>query len=742
MKNETNKNSLSEELIEVIKNTKENKDGSFKKLYDLTYPYLYARTKAIFDKDHEVSDIIQEVYILIYKNIKNLKSNESFFSWVNTIIFNTGKTLIKKSPKDILLSEDEEKFFNNILDEKENIENNVIKNSDLEIIRNCIEKLSKEQKEVIIAYYYDNLKLDEIAKILSISTGTVKSRLYFARKKLKELIEKEESKNGYKLYSLGQISFYMIIEEIFKQNSTFSDKRKKYLFNKINIKIKFNSFKLSLINFFKTKKSLLTEKISKIGIKKIVIAGSSIFLAAGIIISSVIFNNSKKNDIKYDKHNSSKPTSSFEMKNIKKQEGSVSKSNSTDNPEISSAQKRNSTNPQSNKTTLSGNSHPSTIVIHQKVRYRGFIGYFEIGENNTVSSNNSMSKFEEYGIPYRKNASSIACPSEYRVDDKTIIYFVGPDIDGEEYMYEIKKNLSAYKYKVKTTDGKGIIPKSNISPSGCKTITINSLTTYLGYQGYFVDENANEGPLKGYASYITEYYNVNSETNLRFVFADKNLDNTEDLAIGEKVRKRGIGTVPVNVTGTVNHLPRESYKYFDKKLNVFDIKERHAVDSGGWYSGIDVYTIEKSPSAELEIKSHFKTAFGYEAISPVFCYPQGYYYIEGQSNACEIYKYEISDVVPLLQNNLKNIVQRTVSNHLWVGMYVLENDELLTDLNLLNNAFDDINKKFCELTGYTLEYLKANPSKFAVNANTGISTMCYSNGQIIKVCFICTCQIN
>ena len=110
------------------------------------------------------------------------------------------------------------------MDEKENIENNVIKNSDLEIIRNCIEKLSKEQKEVIIAYYYDNLKLDEIAKILSISTGTVKSRLYFARKKLKELIEKEESKNGYKLYSLGQISFYMIIEEIFKQNSTFSDK--------------------------------------------------------------------------------------------------------------------------------------------------------------------------------------------------------------------------------------------------------------------------------------------------------------------------------------------------------------------------------------------------------------------------------------------------------------------------------------------------------------------------------------
>ncbi len=50
-----------------------------------------------------------------------------------------------------------------------------------------------KQKVVIVLYYYDELSVEEIASIVRASTGTVKSRLFTARKNLKHLLKQEEA---------------------------------------------------------------------------------------------------------------------------------------------------------------------------------------------------------------------------------------------------------------------------------------------------------------------------------------------------------------------------------------------------------------------------------------------------------------------------------------------------------------------------------------------------------------------
>ena len=80
---------------------------------------------------------------------------------------------MKKKGNEILLSGESEETFEALPDETENTEQGFIDKQDIEIIRSCIDRLSDEQRAVILAYYYDNLKVEEIAELLSISVGTV-----------------------------------------------------------------------------------------------------------------------------------------------------------------------------------------------------------------------------------------------------------------------------------------------------------------------------------------------------------------------------------------------------------------------------------------------------------------------------------------------------------------------------------------------------------------------------------------
>ena len=57
--------------------------------------------------------------------------------------------------------------------------------------RNLIKKLDRELREIVVLYYFEDFSVKEIAKILKIPEGTVKSRLSRARKKLEEKLLKE-----------------------------------------------------------------------------------------------------------------------------------------------------------------------------------------------------------------------------------------------------------------------------------------------------------------------------------------------------------------------------------------------------------------------------------------------------------------------------------------------------------------------------------------------------------------------
>ncbi len=217
-------------LIEQIKNGDEQ---AFADFYSSTYKYVYSRAKCMFSDEQEAQDLTQEVYLAVYRNIDSLQSAESVFAWLRTITFYQGTKLVKKKRKEVLLAEENEGLFEELPDEGQEIEDDYVDKQDIEIIRDCINQLSDEQRTVVLAYYYDNLKVEEIAEQFAISAGTIKSRLYLARKNLKSFIEAQEKKQGYKLHSLGLPTLSAAIGLALQQNMSLSTNKTGILFSGI-----------------------------------------------------------------------------------------------------------------------------------------------------------------------------------------------------------------------------------------------------------------------------------------------------------------------------------------------------------------------------------------------------------------------------------------------------------------------------------------------------------------------------
>ena len=142
--------------------------------------------KKITNEQNE--DIEQEVYIKVWQNKDKYKEQGKLKGWIGTIAKNLSKDYLKsayvKNRQDI----DEEKL-GEIKDKKATPELRLIQNERHKMIINAINGLKPKYKEVIMLHEIENMLYEDIAKKLKCPVGTVKSRLYNAKKELCEILK-------------------------------------------------------------------------------------------------------------------------------------------------------------------------------------------------------------------------------------------------------------------------------------------------------------------------------------------------------------------------------------------------------------------------------------------------------------------------------------------------------------------------------------------------------------------------
>lgn len=138
----------------------------------------------------ENEDIEQEVYIKLWKNSEKYEERGSLKSWVNTVAKNASKDYLKSAAvKREQNSTSDEYTLTSIKDKKKNPEDNLITSERQKRIINAIEGLKPKLKETIMLCEIYGYTYEEASKKLNCPIGTIKSRVYNAKKELAEVLK-------------------------------------------------------------------------------------------------------------------------------------------------------------------------------------------------------------------------------------------------------------------------------------------------------------------------------------------------------------------------------------------------------------------------------------------------------------------------------------------------------------------------------------------------------------------------
>jgi len=143
----------------------------------------------------DAMDLSQEAFARAWRHIGRLRSEESFFPWFYQILKNLCFSHLRKMKlRHTLKFTDEE--GKNIDVESVGVgfdpEAVAQRNEDKDRVWRAINKLDEKHKEVIILRHFQNLSYDDISRLLFCNKGTITSRLYYARKQLKEILDREK----------------------------------------------------------------------------------------------------------------------------------------------------------------------------------------------------------------------------------------------------------------------------------------------------------------------------------------------------------------------------------------------------------------------------------------------------------------------------------------------------------------------------------------------------------------------
>ncbi|HEY8363147.1 MAG TPA: sigma-70 family RNA polymerase sigma factor [Tissierellaceae bacterium] len=167
---------------DLVKRLKKGHEEAYVEVINLYGNRLLKTCYLILKDRHETEDVVQETFFRLFRQIDSFKENSSIYTWIYQIALNLCRDRLKAG-KDTAL-------FESIAESDEKVEDTVIESIDRDILRKELKNLDDLYREVLILFYYEELSIKEISKILNEKEGTIKSRLSRGRTLLKKAIEK------------------------------------------------------------------------------------------------------------------------------------------------------------------------------------------------------------------------------------------------------------------------------------------------------------------------------------------------------------------------------------------------------------------------------------------------------------------------------------------------------------------------------------------------------------------------
>src|SRR3954468_15977035 len=187
--------SRADEDQELVARTQAGEAAAFDQLVVKYTPRLYGLVYNMTSNHWDTNDLLQDVFAKAYKAIRGFRGKSSFYTWIHSIAVNMTLNFLKKRGRRFQMSLDD--VDASIQNDKEFIEQTSTSTPVREVdltelqrrLNEAMQKLSDEHRAVVTMFHIQGMPHAEISKILNVSEGTVRSRLFYANRQLQNYLD-------------------------------------------------------------------------------------------------------------------------------------------------------------------------------------------------------------------------------------------------------------------------------------------------------------------------------------------------------------------------------------------------------------------------------------------------------------------------------------------------------------------------------------------------------------------------
>ncbi|WP_048321094.1 sigma-70 family RNA polymerase sigma factor [Crocosphaera watsonii] len=136
-----------------------------------------------------LDDLVQEVFLRVWKGLPKLKEPSYFSTWVYRITWNVATDKRRKFAQNLSVNDDG--TILNIMPSRPQDTPDLMRLHYQDLVQQGLQSLSLEHRAVLVLHDLEDVPQKEVAKILELSIGTVKSRLFYARKQMRKFLKEQ-----------------------------------------------------------------------------------------------------------------------------------------------------------------------------------------------------------------------------------------------------------------------------------------------------------------------------------------------------------------------------------------------------------------------------------------------------------------------------------------------------------------------------------------------------------------------
>ena len=157
---------------------------------------LYNAAVRLVNSPEDAADVVQDAFLSAYQALHTFKGDAEFFTWLYRIAFNTAISLKRKRRPSVSLDAHTRETGLDPDDPSEYVKPSTAleRTEDEQRLQYAIAKLSAEHRDVLLLKDIEGFKYEEIAEVLGVPIGTIRSRLHRARLELRDLLASPEER--------------------------------------------------------------------------------------------------------------------------------------------------------------------------------------------------------------------------------------------------------------------------------------------------------------------------------------------------------------------------------------------------------------------------------------------------------------------------------------------------------------------------------------------------------------------